>query len=150
MRKIFTIGFTRKTAEEFFKTLEENGVKKIIDVRFNNTSQLLGFSKYPDIEYFLRELIGAEYFHDKKFAPSEKILKRYKKHLIGWDDYEKEFADLMDYRDIDVYITDKYAKADNICLLCTEVSSENCHRRLVAEKIAEVLEDVEIIHLGED
>ena len=149
MRKIFTIGFTRKTAEEFFKTLKKEGVKKVIDVRFNNTSQLLGFSKYPDIEYLL-SLHCIDYVHDKKFAPSEKILKRYKKNVIGWDDYEKEFADLMAYRDIDVYIADKYSDADNICLLCTEVSSENCHRRLVAEKIAEVLGDVEIIHLGED
>ena len=147
MRKIFTIGFTRKTAEEFFETLKDNGVKKVIDVRLNNTAQILAFSKYPDIEYFLRELIGAKYFHDKKFAPSEKILTRYKKKIIGWDDYEKEFADLMAYRDIEVYITDNYSNAENICLLCSEVSPENCHRRLVAEKIAEVLGDVRIIHL---
>ena len=147
--QIFTIGFTRKTAKEFFKILEENGVTKVIDVRLNNTSQILGFSKYPDIEYLL-SLHCIDYFHDKKFAPSEKILTRYKKKIINWDDYEKEFADLMAYRGIDVYIADKYSDADNICLLCTEVSSENCHRRLVAEKIAEVLGDVEIIHLGED
>ena len=146
MSKIFTIGFTRKTAEEFFKTLKENGVKKVIDVRFNNTSQLLGFSKYPDIEYIL-SLHSIDYVHDKKFAPSEKILKRYKKNVINWDDYEKEFAELMNYRDIDTYIADNYSEQENYCLLCTEVSPENCHRRLVAEKIREVLEDIEIIHL---
>ena len=146
MSKIFTIGFTRKTAEEFFKTLKENGVKKVIDVRFNNTSQLLGFSKYPDIEYIL-SLHSIDYVHDKKFAPSEKILKRYKKNVINWDDYEKEFAELMNYRDIDTYIADNYSAQENYCLLCTEVSPENCHRRLVAEKIREVLEDIEIIHL---
>ena len=147
MRKIFTIGFTRRTAENFFETLKANGVKKVIDVRYSNTSQLLRFSIACDIEYFLRKIVGATYFYDKKFAPSEKILKRYKKNVINWDDYVKEFAELMAYRDIDVYIADKYSDADNICLLCTEVSPETCHRRLVAEKIAEVLGDVEIIHL---
>lgn len=147
MKKIFTVGSARKTAEEFFTLLEDNGVKKIIDVRLNNTSQLLAFAKYPDIEYFTRKILGGEYFHDKRFAPSEKILVRYKKNVIGWDDYETEFADLMTYRDIETYIADKYSTQENYCLLCTEVSPENCHRRLVAEKIREVLGDVEIVHL---
>ena len=147
MKKIFTIGSARKTAREFFNLLKDNGVKKIIDVRLNNTSQLLGFSKCYDMEYFAEEILKGKYFHDKKFAPSEKILVRYKKGVINWDDYEKEFADLMAYRDIDVYIADHYAGEENYCLLCTEVSPENCHRRLVAEKIRDVLGDVEIVHL---
>ena len=147
MAKIFTIGFTRKTAREFFETLKENGVKKIIDVRLNNTSQILGFTKSYDLEYFAEEILKGEYFHDKKFAPSEKILTRYKKNFIGWDDYEKEFAELMKYRDIDTYIADKYSGKENYCLLCSEVSADYCHRRLVAEKIREVLDDIEIVHL---
>lgn len=147
MKKIFTIGSARKTAEEFFNLLKDNGVKKIIDVRLNNTSQLLGFAKYPDIEYLTKEILKGNYVHDKKFAPSEKILVRYKKGLIDWDDYEREFAELMTYRDIDVYIADKYADEKNYCLLCTEPTPENCHRRLVAEKIKEVLGDVDIVHL---
>ena len=147
MGKIFTIGSTRKTAEDFFELLKSEGVTKIIDVRLNNTSQLLGFAKYPDIEYFTKKILHGEYFHDKKFAPSEKILSRYKKNIINWDDYEREFAELMNYRDIDTYIADKYSTQENYCLLCTEPTPEYCHRRLVAEKIREVLEDVEIVHL---
>ena len=147
MRKIFTIGFTKMTAEEFFTCLERNHVKKVVDVRLYNTSQLLGFSKYPDIEYFLRNLSGIDYIHDLEFAPSEKILDYYKKKYIDWEGYEEAFSALMRVRDIDEHILKNYADADNICLLCTEVSPENCHRRLVAEKIAEVLGDVDIIHL---
>ena len=147
MKKIFTIGSSRKTAEEFFELLKSEGVKKIIDVRLNNTSQLLAFAKYPDIEYFTKEILHGEYFHDKQFAPSEKILVRYKKNQIDWDDYETEFAALMDYRDIDTYIADKYSTQENYCLLCSEPTPEYCHRRLVAEKIRDVLDDVEIIHL---
>ena len=147
MRNIFTIGFTRKTAEEFFGLLEENGVKMVVDVRLYNMTQLLGFSKYPDIEYFLRRLSGIDYVHDLQFAPSLELLDRYKKGIIGWNDYELEFAELMDYRKIDTYIADNYSDAADICLLCTEVSPEYCHRRLVAEKIRDVLGDVEIVHL---
>ena len=146
MRKIFTIGFTKKTAEEFFYLLESHGVSKVVDVRLFNSSQLLGFSKYPDIEYFLR-LHKMDYIHDLQFAPSLELLERYKKGVIGWDDYEEEFSELMTYRHIDDHIADNYSDAENYCLLCTEVSPEYCHRRLVAEKIRDVLGDVEIIHL---
>lgn len=149
MGKIFTIGFTRMTAEEFFTCLERNRVKRVVDVRLYNTSQLLGFSKYPDIEFFLRNLSGIDYVHDLQFAPSEIILESYKKKYITWEEYEEAFAALMATRDIDKYILKNYATQENYCLLCTEVSPENCHRRLVAEKIKKVLEDVdvEIIHL---
>ena len=147
MKKIFTIGSSRKTAEEFFELLKSYGVNKIIDVRLNNTSQLLAFAKYPDIEYFTKEILRGKYFHDRKFTPSEKILVRYKKNIIGWDDYEKEFAELMKYKNIDTYIADHYANEENYCLLCTEPTPEYCHRRLVAEKIRDVLGDVEVVHL---
>ena len=149
MSKIFTIGFARKTAENFFDLLEYNCVERVVDVRLYNRTQLLGFSKYPDIEFFLRRVSNIDYFHDLEFAPSVNLFDCYRKNVIGWDDYEKEFAELMKYRDIDTYIADKYSGKENYCLLCTEVSPENCHRRLVAEKIREVLEDedIEIIHL---
>ncbi len=147
MRKIFTIGFTKMTAEEFFTCLENNFVKKVVDVRLYNKSQLLGFTKFPDIEFFLRTISKIDYFHDLQFAPSERILDSYKKKFINWEEYEEAFAALMATRDIDDYILKNYAQEENFCLLCTEVSPENCHRRLVAEKIAEVLGDVKIIHL---
>lgn len=147
MRKIFTIGFTKLTAEEFFTCLEVNRVKRIVDVRLYNSSQLLGFSKYPDIQFFLRRIAGIEYFHDLYFAPSERILESYKKKYITWENYEEAFAALMETRDIDDYIRKNYSTEENFCLLCTEVSPENCHRRLVAERIATVLGDVDIRHL---
>ena len=147
MRKIFTIGFTKLTAEEFFTCLERSRVNRVVDVRLYNTSQLLGFSKFPDIKYFLRNLSGIDYVHDLQFAPSERIFDSYKKKYITWEDYEEAFAALMKSRNIDDYIRKNYADAENYCLLCAEVSPENCHRRLVAEKVKEVLGDVEIVHL---
>ena len=147
MREIFTIGFTKKTAEEFFYLLESHDVSKVIDVRLFNTSQLLAFSKYPDIEYFLRRIAGIDYFQDMHFTPTERLLESYKKKFIDWRGYEEAFAALMAVRDIDDYILKNYADAEGLCLLCTEQSPLNCHRRLVAERIADVLGDVEIFHL---
>jgi len=147
MKTIYTIGFTKKTAEEFFYLLEKNSVETIVDVRFNNTSQLAAFSKFPDIKFFLKRILNVEYIHDVNFSPSENILNRYKKKIISWSDYEKEFAELMNARNIDEYISKKYFDSDKICLLCSEPAPENCHRRLVAEKFSEILENVKIIHL---
>jgi len=147
MREIFTIGFTRKTAEEFFYLLESHGVRKVIDVRLFNSSQLLAFSKYPDIEYFLHRLAGIDYFQDMYFTPAERLLESYKKKFIDWHGYEEAFAALMAARDIDDYILKNYSGAEGLCLLCTEQSPSYCHRRLVAERIATVLGDVKIVHL---
>lgn len=147
MREIFTIGFTKKTAEEFFYMLKSHGVRKVIDVRLFNSSQLLAFSKYPDIKYFLNTIAGIDYFQDMYFTPTERLLESYKKKLIDWRDYEKAFAALMASRDIDDYILNNYADAEGLCLLCSEQSPLYCHRRLVAERIATVLGDVKIVHL---
>jgi len=56
--KIFTIGFTKKSAEEFFTLLKDAGVRRVIDIRLNNTSQLAGFAKARDLEYFLKAILG--------------------------------------------------------------------------------------------
>lgn len=147
MKTIYTAGFTKKTAEEFFNLLDENKISAVIDVRLNNKSQLAGFSKFPDIKFFLNKIINAEYIHDVNFAPSENILNNYKKKIINWSEYENKFAELMKVRKIEEYIPEKYFDADKICLLCSEPTAENCHRRLVAEKFAEVFGEVKIIHL---
>ena len=147
MKTIYTIGFTKKTAENFFCLLEKNSVATVVDVRLNNTSQLAAFSKFPDIKFFLHKIINADYIHDLNFAPSEDILNRYKKKIIDWAGYETEFFKLLDSRNIDEYIKKKYSDSDKICFLCSEPAPENCHRRLVAEKFSEVLGDITIVHL---
>ena len=149
--KIYTVGFTKKTAEEFFTLLKNNNVSILIDVRLNNTSQLSGFSKYPDIKYFLKQLCDIDYIHDKNLAPTKEILSNYKKKKITWGEYEKTFKEILDERNRDSQIIDSYKEnLDSICLLCSESKANMCHRRLVAEYIKEELKDtinIEIIHL---
>lgn len=145
--KIYTIGFTKKKAEDFFTLLKENDIEIILDIRLNNTSQLAAFTKFPDIRYFLKEICNIEYIHDVRFSPSNETLKRYKNKEINWEQYILEFNALMEERNINKYILENYNLDKKICLLCSEVSSKNCHRSLVANRFKEIFKSVGIINL---
>ncbi len=144
--KLFTIGFTKKSADVFFTTLRESGVQRIVDVRLNNVSQLAGFAKRLDLEYFLHELCGIDYVHLPELAPTQDMLDRYKKHKGGWARYEQEFLALMKKRRIERTVPEEVL-ADG-CLLCSEDKPHYCHRRLVAEYLKARRGEIEIIHLG--
>ena len=142
---LFTIGFTKKNAERFFALLKNNKVKKIIDVRLNNISQLAGFTKKDDLKFFLKQICDIDYYHVPDFAPTEDILKRYKNKEINWEQYEKEFIALIKQRKIENHI--KLDFLNNACLLCTEPTAENCHRRLLAEYFSSIFPQVKVKHL---
>ncbi len=142
---LYTVGFTKKNAETFFTLLTKNGVRKLIDVRLNNVSQLAGFTKQDDLKYFLKELCGIEYYHYEYLAPTENILKRYKNKEISWKQYELEFNSLIEKRKIEEKIS--LDLLTDSCLLCSEATAENCHRRLVAEYLKKVYEQINIVHL---
>lgn len=145
--EIYTIGFTRTTAEHFFGRLRESGVERLLDVRLNNRSQLAGFAKSPDLSFFLRGLVGAAYEHDTRLAPTKEILDAYRKrHEMPWEDYERLFLQLMRERHIESEL-DRAEFARPTVLLCSEDTPEHCHRRLVAEYLADYWEDLRIVHL---
>lgn len=142
---LYTIGFTKKSAEAFFTKLREAGVRRVIDVRLNNVSQLAGFSKKEDLAYFLRTICGIEYFHKLELAPTQELLDTYKKQKGTWADYELQFIELMTARQIEHCVSMELM--DGACLLCSEDKPERCHRRLVAEYLQEKWHDVEITHI---
>ncbi|MFF3859113.1 DUF488 family protein [Streptomyces sp. NPDC002209] len=144
--KLFTIGFTKKSAERFFGLLREAGVTALVDVRLNNISQLSGFAKRDDLRYFLGEIIGAQYSHRTELAPTQDMLDAYKKRGIGWAAYEEGFLELMKVRQIEDAV--RQETLDNAVLLCSEDNARHCHRRLVAEYLAQQWEDVTIEHLA--
>ena len=133
--KLFTIGFTKKTAQRFFETIRESGVRRVVDVRLNNVSQLAGFAKKNDLSWFLRELCGVEYVHLPILAPTREMLDDYKKRDGDWATYETRFMDLMRRRRIEEKVPQEVV-ADG-CLLCSEDKPHYCHRRLVAEYLKE-------------
>lgn len=143
--KLFTIGFTKRTAEDFFRTLQQAGVRRIVDIRLNNSSQLAAFAKARDLEYFLRAIANIEYVHMPLFAPTPEILDAFKKSKGSWETYERDFKALMEERRMGE--TAKEMLHDGDCLLCSEPTPEQCHRRLVAEQLLKHRESLEIVHL---
>lgn len=144
--KIFTIGFTKTSAESFFTRLQEAGVRRVIDVRLNNVSQLAGFAKRDDLRFLLKALGGIEYEHlPEIFAPTQEMFVAYRKKQITWADYEKQFLDLIASRRIEERVLPH--DLDGSCLLCSEDKPDRCHRRLVAEYLKSKWGDVEVIHL---
>jgi uncharacterized protein (DUF488 family) len=144
--KLLTIGFTKKSAEIFFTRLKDAGVKRLIDVRLNNVSQLAGFAKKDDLRYFTKAICDIEYVHLPRLAPTAEILDQYKKVKHGdWQLYERQFLELMRARHIER--TTPREILDSGCLLCSEEKPHHCHRRLVAEYLKEQWGDVEIEHI---
>lgn len=143
--KVFTIGFTKKNAEQFFSRLKNSEIKRVVDIRLNNVSQLAGFTKKEDLAFFLREICHINYIHLPELAPTQKLLDTYKKQGGDWQAYESQFLELMASRHIEE-TTDKKI-IDGGCLLCSEATPEHCHRRLVAEYLNKKWGNIQIQHL---
>ncbi len=143
--KLFTIGFTQKSAEDFFTRLKVAGVRRLVDVRLNNRSQLAGFAKKDDLPFFLRELNHIDYVHLPLLAPTQEMLDDYKKLKGAWAEYERRFIGLMASRAIERNV--ERSLLSDSCLLCSEDLPAQCHRRLVAEYLSERWGQLEIHHL---
>jgi uncharacterized protein (DUF488 family) len=144
--EIYTAGFTHTSAERFFERLREAGIRRLIDVRLNNVSQLAGFSKRDDLAYFLRVICDAAYLHEPLLAPTQEMLDTYRKAKVGWEQYERDFLALMRERKIEERL-DRHLFDVPTVLLCSEATAEHCHRRLVAEYLRDHWGDLRIVHL---
>jgi uncharacterized protein (DUF488 family) len=144
--KLFTIGFTKKSAQAFFSLLNSTSAKTLIDVRLNNISQLAGFAKSKDLAYFLEEICEMNYLHLPELAPTKDILDDYKKNGGDWEKYEDKFLNLLDQRAIEKDL--EISAINDSCLLCSEHEPHFCHRRLVAEYLNLKWDcEIEIKHL---
>ena len=133
--KIYTIGFTQKSAERFFSLLRQHGVQRLVDTRLNNTGQLAGFSKRDDLEYFCKEIANISYFHWEESAPEDAALKAFKGKKITWESYAQEDLATMRKRRIEQASTS--ILGDAACLLCSEAKPHHCHRSLLAKYLTE-------------
>lgn len=134
---IYTMGFTQKTAEQFFEKIEDNKIEVVIDIRLNNQSQLAGFTKGKDLVYFLKKICNCKYEHELKFAPTKEILNGFKKGEISWLQYVEGFERLIEERKMKTYFERKYSEYNNVLLLCSEPTPQNCHRSLLAKAFSE-------------
>lgn len=144
---IYTIGFTQKSAEQFFELIKKNHIELLVDVRLNNKSQLAGFTKGTDMRYFLAAICQCKYKHCIEYAPTKDILDGYKNKSITWENYVEQYDRLMNKRgDYKNFVTN-FSSYNNVCLLCSEPTAEQCHRRLIAELIAQTSPQVTIKHI---
>jgi len=143
---IYTIGFTKKSARYFFGILIQSNIKRLIDVRLKNNSQLAGFAKKYDLAFFLKQICDADYIHLNILSPTPELLTGIRNGTISWNEYESRFNLLMDERQIDTRIDRKLFDVPAV-LLCSEPTPEKCHRRLVAEYLSRKWGSVGIIHL---
>lgn len=144
--QIYTIGFTKKSAVEFFETLKREGIKRVIDIRLTNKSQLAGFTKQDDLRYFLQEICGAEYLHEPRLAPSKELLEGLRDKRMGWEEYARRFLELLQERQAKDIFNPEFFQVPTV-FLCSEAEADHCHRRIVAEHLVESWENVMVIHL---
>lgn len=145
--EIFTIGFAQTPAANFFGKLKRAGVRRLVDVRLNNTSQLAAYAKRDDLKYFLRAICDADYEHEPLLAPTQEMLDAFKKNKGSWQDYERQFLSLMAERRIEENLDrGRFENAPSV-LLCSECTAEHCHRRLVLEYLDSKWPDVVAVHL---
>ena len=144
--EVFTIGFTQTTAADFFGKLRRYGIRRLVDVRLNNISQLAAFAKRDDLAFFLKELCGAEYLHEIRLAPTQEMLDAYKKQKGSWDVYAALFLDLIQQRRIETELNPDLFDVPT-ALLCSEPTADHCHRRLVVEYLQGKWSDVKPVHL---
>ena len=146
IRKVYTIGFTKRSAEEFFGAIKKAGIRQLLDIRLNNSSQLAGFTKRDDLRYFLKAICGVSYKHELLLAPTQEILDAYKKSHGSWSNYEKAFFTLMTTRQVEIKLPRSIFDSPTV-LLCSERTAERCHRRLVLEYLQSKWGDIEIVHI---
>ena len=142
--RIYTLGFSHKSAEEFFDILRESGVRRVVDIRRSNTNQLAGFTKKDDLRYFLRVILDMPYTHELALAPSADLMRAYRHDEVGFDEFSKQLRE--EYGAGEVSSLDQSLFNDAV-LLCSEADPSTCHRLVAAEYLAEVWDDVEIVHL---
>ena len=143
---IYSIGFTQKSASEFFGTLKAHSIERLMDVRLSNTSQLAGFAKQADLKYFLKEICGAEYVHEPLLAPSEELFSAYRKEKGSWEALAKGYVRLIKARKIES-VLDKASFRKKTVLLCSEATPDQCHRRLALEYLQQHWPEIRIHHL---
>ena len=144
---LYTIGFTQKSAQQFFELIKAHRITMLVDIRLNNKSQLAGFSKGEDLKYFLQEICGCDYTHCDEYAPTKDILDGYKKKQFDWDEYVRQYLPLMERRRAANKFLSAFREMENVCLLCSEPTPERCHRRLLAEMITAADPSIAVIHI---
>lgn len=143
--EVYTAGFTKWLAEDFFEKLNALNINKLIDIRLRPNSQLSGFTREVNFSYFLKKLSHVEYEHQINLAPTKELLNRRRKNNLSWPEFESEYLNLLT-EDILEYCFKEISK-QNILFLCSESEPQFCHRRVLTDKLLSLNSELKVTHL---
>jgi hypothetical protein len=131
---IVTIGYEGRSIDSFVRTLIENGVSVLIDVRNNPVSRKYGFSKGSMPGILSR--VGIGFFHFPELGiPSE--IRKMDMDDEGWlrmlDDYQASLPEKKQWINMIVSVAEK----DRVALMCYEKELDHCHRSRIAKHLME-------------
>ena len=145
MINLYNIGFTQKTAEEFFEKLKAKRIDCLVDIRLNPNGQLSRFAFEKDLPYFLEKLVdGCKYIHRIDLAPKKELLKEvrdkdnpmsrnYKLFEISFNKQLENDSNIKNF-------VNQFGKYERVVLLCSEPTIEKCHRRLVSDMLLKLFD----------
>ena len=145
MISLYNIGFTQKTAEEFFEKLKAKRIDCLVDIRLNPNGQLSRFAFEKDLPYFLEKLVdGCKYVHRIDLAPKKELLKEvrdkdnpmsrnYKLFEIAFNRQLENYSNIRNF-------VNQFGKYERVVLLCSEPTIEKCHRRLVSDMLLKLFD----------
>lgn len=126
-----TISAYEVTAADFFETLRARGVDLLLDVRLKNTNQLCGFTKQGDLAYLVGAICHGDYVHDLALAPTPELLERYLGHWIAWEEYARQYRELLESRAAAAQFRERYGAYHHICLLGTATKKRRSHTEIL-------------------
>lgn len=145
--EIYTMGFTKKSAEQFFEAIKDHGVRLVVDVRINNQSQLAGFTKSRDLAYFLKQLCGCGYVHEPRFSATKEMMDGFKSRTMSWETYQDVYYRRFLENDMAAVFRENYSVYEKVLFLCSEADPDTCHRKLLAEHLQREIPGIEVAHL---
>jgi uncharacterized protein (DUF488 family) len=130
----FTIGYQHHSVESLLRSLNENGVQILLDVRQNPWSRKMGFSKTR-----LGDAVagaGMTYLHRPDLGTPPQIRTIYK--LSGISEALAEYDRHISSTPGAIEALAQVAKGKRVCLLCLEKDHNMCHRGIIARKLCEM------------
>jgi uncharacterized protein (DUF488 family) len=132
---LWTIGYEKASQAEVLAALAGAGVRRVIDVRDRPLSRRAGFSK-RQLQAGL-ESQGIEYVHLKALGtpPEGREANRRRQWPLFWQIVETKLASAEAEHALETAAA--LAQEAPSCLLCYEADWHICHRKRVAELLAE-------------
>ncbi len=135
LQKVYTLSAYEISAKDFFERVAAENTDLVLDVRLKNGSQLCGFTKQKDLEFFVPRLTGARYLHELAFAPTKGLLDLYTKKQLDWRRYREEYRILLEQREALPRYFQLYGSLPCVCLLGTETKKRRSHTEVLYDAI---------------